>query len=212
MMPRLFPMNLPDIQATILGTVFLGSNDSSAAGTPLHVPLNEYRDNLRDILGYLRAVFPRIKLVLITPSVVDTERWPTRTTERFGEYADVVRQLGSELSIPVADLAQEPHRITPNDLCDGLHMASSGNRKIFEAVSGVIRTHYPELVPGDIHEAPLTSVKNGTADEQSNVLSTMVVNTNPGMPLHYPDRLELGGKNERESKEFLDAWRWSSKL
>jgi lysophospholipase L1-like esterase len=185
MMPFLFPKDSSCSRDEIaIATLYLGSNDASAPGTSQHVPITEYKGNLESIIEYITELSPSTRYILITPAVVDSQVWPGRSSEATAQYADAVRQIGMERNIPVADLWKEPYDISLEDLSDGLHMGVGGNRKIFSAVSSLIRTHYPEVVPED--KAP-------------NV---------PNMPLHFPHWSVLGDKDAGESKRIIESWTW----
>jgi hypothetical protein len=126
-----------------IGCIFLGNNDSSTGGQ--FVPLEEYRSNIKAILNYLREVNPEISLILITPT---RSNIPSRCDERSKEYADVIRQIGDETAnTAVLDTWIDEYSITVDDLCDGLHLNASGNKKISCGIKNIIRTKFPQFVP-----------------------------------------------------------------
>lgn len=103
--------------------VFFGANDARLPNTPggpdQHVPLDEYKNNLRKIATHacLKA-HPGIRIILVTPPPVDERKlvaadqakYPgigtemRRTAKATAEYAQAVRELGDELHVPVLDL------------------------------------------------------------------------------------------------------------
>lgn len=54
-------------------TVFFGANDSVGPHIFLHVPLEEYGDNLRKIVRRSKEVLPDVTIVLISPPPIDEE-------------------------------------------------------------------------------------------------------------------------------------------
>jgi lysophospholipase L1-like esterase len=100
-------------------TIFFGANDARFPNTPQaeqHVPIEEYRQNLRKIVQHplVRAHTP--KIILITPPPVDEalceklefEIWGIdvvrRTAEVVSQYAQVVRDVGQEMDVAVLDV------------------------------------------------------------------------------------------------------------
>jgi hypothetical protein len=70
-------------------TINIGTNDS--ANTELaHVPLDKYKQNLRDIIAFFRSAHPDAKLILLTPSTCDIEMW-----DRFMSLLQVRRGPGA---------------------------------------------------------------------------------------------------------------------
>ncbi|KAJ0603778.1 putative SGNH hydrolase-type esterase domain, SGNH hydrolase superfamily [Helianthus annuus] len=57
-------------------TVFFGANDAALTGRyseRQHVPLDEYKENLRKIVRHLKECSPTMLIVLITPPPIDEE-------------------------------------------------------------------------------------------------------------------------------------------
>ncbi|XP_022007006.1 GDSL esterase/lipase At5g62930 [Helianthus annuus] len=57
-------------------TVFFGANDAALTGRyseRQHVPLEEYKENLRKIVRHLKECSPTMLIVLITPPPIDEE-------------------------------------------------------------------------------------------------------------------------------------------
>ncbi|CAF9924581.1 MAG: hypothetical protein ALECFALPRED_002790 [Alectoria fallacina] len=98
-------------------TVFFGANDACLPGsaTGQHVPLNEYKKNLRDILDHPSVVAQKPRLILLTPPPVNEYQLEVaellrgykdrlRTAEHTKEYADACRQVGAEAGVAVLDV------------------------------------------------------------------------------------------------------------
>ena len=97
--------------------VFFGANDAClpSSSTGQHVPLNQYKANLRAILGHTLVKRQQPHLILVTPppvneyqlEVSDLEKGIVeirRTAEHTRKYADACREVGNELGVTVLDL------------------------------------------------------------------------------------------------------------
>lgn len=143
-----------------LWIVFLGANDASLAEHNLrqHVPLDEYRANLRRIAAY-RGDGP---VVFVAPPPVchaqrleyQRQRYGARATgvlertnENAGRYASACRDVAKELRVPCLDLwsIMQDHDDWPKFLHDGLHLSAAGNRFLAEHLVELIQTAFPEL-------------------------------------------------------------------
>jgi lysophospholipase L1-like esterase len=150
LLPQLLPLPPTPTERHQLITIWFGANDAADETQGVHVPLDEYIDNLRVMVAHARRV--AVRVVLLTPPPVHE---PTRlayqrrtygdkatgkmerTTERAGEYAAAVVRLGTELSVPVVDVHGEmlardewPSFVGAGDEPpgDGLHLAPAGQR------------------------------------------------------------------------------------
>ncbi|GLU22905.1 hypothetical protein SLE2022_389410 [Rubroshorea leprosula] len=133
-------------------TVFFGANDAclpDRCSAFQHVPLNEYRQNLRSIVSVLKKRWPKTVVILITPPPIDEggrlrypyvenpSGMPERTNEAAGAYAKACIEVAAECGLPVIDLwtkIQEYPNWKKDCLWDGLHLAKGGNRIVFEEV------------------------------------------------------------------------------
>ncbi|CAA6673076.1 unnamed protein product [Spirodela intermedia] len=124
-------------------TIFFGANDAALLGRNSHrqhVPLKEYKDNLRLIVQHLKESSPTILIVLITPPLLTRmEGWnlPERTNEVTGLYAKECINLAAELQIPCINLwskMQETEGWQKKFLSDGLHLTEEGNGAVFREV------------------------------------------------------------------------------
>ncbi|XP_048325891.1 GDSL esterase/lipase At5g45920 isoform X2 [Ziziphus jujuba] len=100
-------------------TVFFGANDAclpDRCSAFQHVPLDEYKHNLRSIVSFLK---------------------PERTNEAAGDYAKACIAVAGECGIPVVDLWTKMQQFSDWKkayLSDGLHLTQMGNRIVFEEV------------------------------------------------------------------------------
>lgn len=181
----LFPLSAAFNSDVILVTLFLGANDA-AFPSPQHISLEEYQSNMSYIISYLQSVFPLAKCILITPPQVNNELWPDRSIPQVSEYAKVIRELSSTLSVPLLDLWKDDEfRVEVADLRDGLHLGLEGNRKVCEGLQALVRTNYPHLVP----------------EETSLGL--------PNLSFQLPQHRELGDlSSETDTEKVLKSWSW----
>ena len=97
--------------------VFFGANDACLPGsaTGQHVPLDEYKRNLKDILEHSSVVAQKPRLILLTPPPVNEYQMgeaelfrgykdPLRSAEHTKAYADACRQVGTEVGVAVLDV------------------------------------------------------------------------------------------------------------
>lgn len=122
---RILPRAVPEPQVANIRfmTFFFGANDARLPNTPggpqQHVPLDEYRANMKAILTHPTiTAHQKARLILITPPPVDERmclaaskagdpNFPdvyTRPASVTAKYANAVRELGRELNITVVDI------------------------------------------------------------------------------------------------------------
>ncbi|KAI3737324.1 hypothetical protein L2E82_27322 [Cichorium intybus] len=140
-------------------TVFFGANDAALSGRTSerqHVPLEEYKENLRKIVHHLKEFSPTMIIVLITPPPVDEEgrqeyakslygekamKLPERTNEVTGTYANGCVEVAKELGVDSINLwskMQETQGWQKKFLSDGLHLTADGNGVVYEEVVKVL--------------------------------------------------------------------------
>lgn len=154
--------------APCLVTVFFGANDAALpdqGSARQHVPLAEYKDNLRAIVAAVRAAGgASSRTVLMTPPPVhegqrlewqmvrygaDATGVAERTDEAAAAYGTAVRELAEELSLPCLDVRAamlgEGAVAWPAMLSDGLHLSAAGSAFVFDKLIELVNTRYPEL-------------------------------------------------------------------
>ena len=154
---KVLPVDHEGISKIKIVTLWLGANDATDETAGQHVPLTEYKDNMIFIINYIKSIVPSAVLILITPPDVDSSRWPTRSTDLVTKYANVIREISQTNNTLLVDLWISSYGvdgIKQEDLSDGLHLASSGNQKVYEKVKGLLLDKHPELVP-DTNESVL---------------------------------------------------------
>ncbi|MCJ1469052.1 hypothetical protein MMC07_007684 [Pseudocyphellaria aurata] len=113
------PLFMPTVaQAQIrFMAIFFGANDACLpeSSTHQHVPLGQYKQNLRDIIAHKVVTIQKPRIILITPPPVDeycleeplSDQWipeRQRTAEHTKQYADACREVGAEIGVVVLDL------------------------------------------------------------------------------------------------------------
>lgn len=154
---RLFPLD--SSKPPVATTIFFGANDAALLGRTSgrqHVPLEEYKENLRKIVRHLKECSPTMVVVLITPPPIYEEgrkayakslygekamRLPERTNEVTGLYAEACIEVAKDSGVPSINLwskMQEIEGWQHKLLRDGLHLTPEGNGVVFEEVIGVL--------------------------------------------------------------------------
>ncbi|KAG9138049.1 hypothetical protein Leryth_001298 [Lithospermum erythrorhizon] len=186
---HLFPIGSGTPPAAV--TIFFGANDAALSGRTSerqHVPVEEYKENLRRMVQHLKDCSPSVLVVLITPPPVDEEgrkeyarslygdkamKLPERTNEVAGVYATQCVDLARELDIPSINLwskMQETEGWQKTFLGDGLHLTPEGNAIVYREVIKVF------------NEAWLSAAK---------------------MPYDFPHHSEIDAKNPEKAFEQL---------
>lgn len=96
--------------------VFFGANDACLPGSDSgqHIPLDIYKQNLREIIKHPCVTAQKTRLILVTPPPIDEYSLEIsdaakgilgvrRTAEHTKLYADACQEVGRDLSLP--DLA-----------------------------------------------------------------------------------------------------------
>jgi len=135
-------MGLARIQRDVLDykphlvAVMFGMND--VPGTPAA----QFRENMVEIVKRCRAIGAEV--VLMTPNSVFPDD-PRRPVKRLAEFAQIVRDIGAELSVPVADCYKAYEDIHARDLkawmllmSETIHPNMNGHKLFAEEVARVI--------------------------------------------------------------------------
>lgn len=171
--PSFFP-SIPPSRLTprvLAITILFGANDSCAPGQTQHVPLALFAQNLREMIASERVKSHHTNVILITPAPVEEYRLVDGDNRAMSvaRYAQAVRELGSELEVPVFDLwailmaragwdvAREPSKtmpgckaVLPSQILgkffyDGLHFTDLGYRIFLEELVSFLEREIPEL-------------------------------------------------------------------
>ena len=106
LLPQFFPDKPSSGPRVRLMTVFFGANDACLPGRPQHVPLEEYKDALRQIASFQGIRHHGTRLILIAPGPVDEYQISDgqRTASHTAVYAAVCREIATDLDLPILDL------------------------------------------------------------------------------------------------------------
>ncbi|KAK4264341.1 hypothetical protein QN277_025536 [Acacia crassicarpa] len=155
---HIFPMDSTKPPAAT--TIFFGANDAALLGRSSerqHVPIEEYKENLRKIVRHLKECSPAMLIVLITPPPICEEgrdayarslygdnarELSERTNEVTGEYAKASIETAEELGVRFINLwskMQETDGWQKKFLSDGLHLTPEGNEVVYREVKRVFK-------------------------------------------------------------------------
>ncbi|RKK06687.1 hypothetical protein BFJ65_g18585 [Fusarium oxysporum f. sp. cepae] len=109
LLPSFFPAVAPSrtVPRVAAMTVHFGANDSCSAGEPQHCDLDTFKSNIKRVLNWEGVRLHRTRVILVTPSPVEEYRLPhdgKGRAERVAMYAQAIRDIGKEESVPVVDL------------------------------------------------------------------------------------------------------------
>ncbi|KAG1684791.1 hypothetical protein DVH05_010525 [Phytophthora capsici] len=137
-------------------TIWFGSNDaalSNGTSSRVHVPIDDYKANLKKIVSRFWTAAPSAQILLITPSHINdiaraelsAEKNGTidRTNEMAKEYARACVETAEEIDVSVLDLNtffNNMSEVDRNDLLqsDGLHLNALGNIVVDEQLRNKI--------------------------------------------------------------------------
>ncbi|KAF3451378.1 hypothetical protein FNV43_RR07473 [Rhamnella rubrinervis] len=159
-----------DADAPLAVTVFFGANDAclpDRCSAFQHVPVDEYKRNLRSIVSFFKKRWPKTHILLITPPPIDEDarlrhpyvenpsNQPERTNESAGNYAKACVAVAGEFGTPVIDLWTKMQQFPDwknAHLSDGLHLTQIGSRVVFEEVVKRLRDEdlTTETLPVDL--------------------------------------------------------------
>mmetsp|Transcript_18803 Transcript_18803/g.23074 ORF Transcript_18803/g.23074 Transcript_18803/m.23074 type:complete len:263 (+) Transcript_18803:98-886(+) len=156
-------------------TVFFGANDASLPSARQYLSIDEYDNNLRQIISTIKRKtydvtneqkHNHVPIFLFTPPPVASKAWDhyctviaprplsPRSNENAKEYGTKVKQIGNELNCSVVDTfsllgGQRGEDYYSQFLSDGLHLNGQGNSIVFDGLINVIKENHPELLPND---------------------------------------------------------------
>jgi len=163
------PTMSPPYPSPLLITIFLGANDAVLSDIhPQYVPLNQYSENLKQMLKEIKTLHPNIRVILITPPPINERDWGNHRKSQNREmdrklsvtkkYRDTCIEIGKMENIPTLDtwtlfLGPEGstnwsniEESTATFLIDGLHFNQKGNEILFEGIISFIESHWPDMI------------------------------------------------------------------
>ncbi|KAL1305872.1 hypothetical protein AAFC00_004022 [Neodothiora populina] len=182
-LPKFFPA--PAQSRVRLLTIFFGANDARLPDTPGYpqtVLLEQFRKNIASIATQACVQAHNPQIIVITPPPVDERlclqndqqngiNVQRRTAANTAAYAEAVREVGSQLNLPVLDIwdafmheaGWQQGQALPGSsdipqnevlvrlLYDGLHLSPEGYRVMHRELMGLIARqvpdHSPERIP-----------------------------------------------------------------
>eukprot|EP01026_Neomeris_dumetosa_P064027 TRINITY_DN60848_c0_g1_i1.p2 TRINITY_DN60848_c0_g1~~TRINITY_DN60848_c0_g1_i1.p2 ORF type:complete len:286 (+),score=27.51 TRINITY_DN60848_c0_g1_i1:126-860(+) len=148
-LPKVFPQDQREPYQLV--TVFFGANDAAPASgqySKQHVPLIEYKDNLRFIHEHLSKCGVE-NIMFITPSPVDDVVLEgERVNQTTQQYATGCMEVAKSLNIPVLDLWTRLQTIPDWQnklLSDGVHFNQEGNFVTFQVLKQFIDDTFQSL-------------------------------------------------------------------
>jgi len=144
----------PKVQLLI---IWFGANDAAPPPSPQHVPRDRYKTNLVHLVNMVKSptsayYSPDTRIILITPPPVNTYQWAARGFAETKSYAEAVKEVGTQVGVPVADVwteiweaAGRDERACERFLHDGLHLNAAGYEIIFNSIMKIIEDKYPEI-------------------------------------------------------------------
>ncbi|CAM9109725.1 unnamed protein product [Pylaiella littoralis] len=141
--------------------IFLGANDCVLPGNAQHVPPEEYKENLRQMVAHVRTVHPEARVMLITPPPIHERKWMEHRSFQAKEmdrkqevtmaYATACAEVGDATGAKVVNayrlMGSGDQSLADGYLHDGVHFTTEGNRKLFEGIKAEILLSFPELDP-----------------------------------------------------------------
>ncbi|EHA25238.1 hypothetical protein CBS147343_6215 [Aspergillus niger] len=111
--PKCFPT--PERANVRLMTIWFGANDASLPGFEQHVPIETYKQNLRNIIQHPLTKAQNPRIMIITPPPINEYQLagfdamkgnphPTRTNAHARKYGQAAREVAAEFGLPVADV------------------------------------------------------------------------------------------------------------
>lgn len=203
-------MVLPYLEDTFEGaqlvTVWFGANDAALpdrTSKVQHVPLEEYRMNVKEMVERLKCLADQV--VLVTPPPVsephrlehakdtygiDLVLGSERTNEVTKLYAMACVDVGEMCGVPVVDMwsvcmEKEPERYGDVFLNDGLHLTAEGNALVYESIVSVLEKRLPGLkadcIPFDIPEYRDLIVHGDDGEDAGKVLKEFLSSKQHGI-------------------------------
>uniref|UniRef100_W5NJI9 Isoamyl acetate-hydrolyzing esterase 1 homolog n=1 Tax=Lepisosteus oculatus TaxID=7918 RepID=W5NJI9_LEPOC len=143
-LPRIVNSSTVDASNIAAFAIFFGANDSALKerNPQQHVPLPEYRENLRGMVRHLGSLgVSADRVILIAPPPLDEPAWEeecrrkgsplNRLNAVTGQYAEACVQLAAECGTDILDLwtlMQKDGQDFSSYLSDGLHLSDGGSK------------------------------------------------------------------------------------
>lgn len=148
----IFPKNAVEQPSLVI--VYFGGNDSihpHPSGLGPHVPLEEYRENMKKIIIHLKSLSKKTRIILLSsPPVNEAQIHETfsnilgplkRTNESCRLYSEACLELCHEMNVKAIDLwSALQQRDDWSDVCftDGIHLSHEGSKIVVKEILKVL--------------------------------------------------------------------------
>ncbi|KAF4386095.1 hypothetical protein CsatB_009445 [Cannabis sativa] len=150
---QVFPKDA-SVQPSLV-VVYFGGNDSMgphSSGLGPHVPLPEYKENMRKIAKHLQSLSDSIRIIFLSSPPVNEEKIRgnasgffselVRTNELCRQYSEGCIEVGKETGVKVIDLFTAfQNRDDWMNACftDGVHLSEEGSKVVVEEILKVLK-------------------------------------------------------------------------
>lgn len=150
---KVFPKDA-SVQPSLI-IVYFGGNDSSEpypSGLGPHVPLPEYKENMRKIASHVKNLSETTRVIFLSCPPLNEEMFfrkaspalslIVRTNEISRQYSEACIEICKEMNLKVVDLwTAIQQRENWGDVCftDGIHLSSEGSKVVVEQILKVIK-------------------------------------------------------------------------
>jgi lysophospholipase L1-like esterase len=159
LVPRVFGQ--PHDDGILFCTIFFGANDAALPGEPQHVPLDQYEENLEQLVDKIRTTMQSptdFPIIFLTPPPVYEPQWAAflnvdksdRDNAVTRAYGERVKKVAAKYNCTVVDsweLLQGDSDDRKKYLSDGLHLNEDGNRLIHKGLMDAIQKNHPDIAP-----------------------------------------------------------------
>lgn len=124
--------------------LFFGACDSVMSDQFQHVPIDEYRENIRSLATQIAA--SGAWLMLVTPPPLDERKTRSRQLAHTEKYALACYEIALEMNLPVIDLfhlIQQQQNWEKKCLMDGIHLSAQGMDVFYEAIVQELNNELP---------------------------------------------------------------------
>ena len=163
------------VRNNVATVIYLGANDSNLKDLNAlqHVPLEEYKSNLQEIVNHVCTKgIPSSKILLIPPPPCNEEMWrktleqktngvvarSPKNNEHTRLYFEACLEIAGQLNCRTLANAIEYWDLldSAENFCDGLHFSEKGSLKVFNLVSQELldmTKNIPTILPDwkDLH-------------------------------------------------------------
>ncbi|MED6136747.1 GDSL esterase/lipase wdl1 [Stylosanthes scabra] len=150
---KVFPKDA-NVQPSLV-IVYFGGNDSvrpNPSGLGTHVPLQEYKENMRKIAIHLKSLSKKTRLIFLSSPPINEEQIRSTLSKQLGDlgrtnescrtYSEACLEVCREMNVEAIDLWSALQK--RNDwlnVCfkDGIHLTSEGSKIVAKEIFKVLR-------------------------------------------------------------------------